>query len=143
MSVAGGAVPSEPRAGRRSTLARPVAARDAMGKICGSLPLLLSPEQERTIRRAWAAGATAAEAAELAGIPVGRIRQRLQDQLRDLPRRGRGVGSSRRSAPPSPEEIAYRAALVRLRWPEDRWLGRDANQDPDSRQPGPIDPAAG
>ena len=77
------------------------------------------------MRAVWAAGGTRDEAAAAANVTVGRIRQRLADQLADLPRPGRGAGGRRRAAPPSPEEIAARAALVRRKWTPARWLGHD------------------
>lgn len=107
----------------RSKLARNQAARDSKGRVCGSLPQLLSPEQERAVRAAWAAGATRDEAAAAAGVSPGIIRQRLADQLRDLPRRGRGGCRRRlRSSPPTPEEIAAMAAELRHGWTPERWL---------------------
>lgn len=114
--------------GRRGTLARPAAGRDAKGRLTGSLRMLLSPEQERAIREAWAAGATRDEAARAAGVSVGRIRQRLADQLADLPRPGRGAAGKRRASPPTEQEIHERAAMLRRSWPPDRWLGHEPGE---------------
>lgn len=112
----------------RSTLARPQAARDDKGRLCGSLRRLLTPDQERAIRAAWAEGATRDEAARAAGVTPATIRQRLADQLADLPRPGRGGNGGRRSLPPTPAEIAARAAELRHRWPLERWLGIGPDQ---------------
>lgn len=113
---------------RRSRLARPIGRRDAKGRICGSLPTLLSRSQEREIRRAWLAGATRDEVARAAGVSVGLIRQRLEDQLADLPRRGRGGGSSRRVTDPTEEEIYGRLTVaIQATWTEEEreaaWMG--------------------
>lgn len=127
---------------QRSTLARPVAGRDAKGRICGSAPLYLTAEQEQIIRREWEAGTTAMECARLAGVPCGRIRERLKDQLRDLPRRGRGTGGQKRGGLPSPEEIAAEAARLRRSWPPERWLGwnpEDPRQFADDQGDAPLD----
>jgi hypothetical protein len=114
-----------PRVDRSSPLPRVVAAnRDARGRVHGSLPKLLSPSQERTVREAWAAGATRDEAAWAAGVPPARIRRRLDDQLRDLPRRGRGFPSRPRLAPLTESEIAERAAALRRGETLDRWPTR-------------------
>lgn len=113
----------------RSTLARLQGGRDDKGRVCGSLPRMLTPAQERAIRRVWAAGGTRDEAAAAAGVSAGLIRQRLQDQLADLPRPGRGAGGRRRAAPPTEHEIAARAAEVRHRWPPERWLGLQPDDD--------------
>ncbi|NDC96543.1 hypothetical protein EB077_14660 [bacterium] len=113
---------------RRSRLARPIGRRDAKGRICGSLPTLLNRSQERAIRRAWRAGLTRDEAARAAGVSVGLIRQRLADQLSDLPRRGRGRGASRRVTDPTEEEIYGRLTLaIQATWTDEEreaaWKG--------------------
>jgi hypothetical protein len=114
------------RVDRTAPLLRVVAAhRDARGRVHGSLPKLLSPSQERTVREAWAAGATRDQAAWAAGVPPARIRRRLDDQLRDLPRRGRGFPGRPRFAPVTESEIAERAAALRRGEPLDRWPTRN------------------
>jgi hypothetical protein len=117
---------------RRSRLARPQGKRDRLGRLAGCRKTLLTSVQERAIRRAWARGATRDEAAEAAGVSVGLIRMRLADQLRDLPRRGRGRGR-RREPPrdPSPEEIYGRlTAALQAEWSDDereqKWHGNPA-----------------
>lgn len=83
---------------------------------------LLSPEQEQTVRREIAAGATWAEAALAAGVAYRRIQERKRDQLRDL-RTGQGKrgGRGRAVRDPTPEEIAIATAALRRRWTPDRW----------------------
>lgn len=82
----------------------------------------LSPEQEQQVRQLWAAGASRDEVARAAGVTVDVIRARLNDQLADLPRRGRG-GNRRGPTPdPSPDEIEAATAELRKRWTPDRWL---------------------
>lgn len=74
------------------------------------------------MRAAWAAGASRDETARAAGITTDLLVIRLRDQLRDLPRRGRG-GNRRAPTPdPTPDEIAASAAELRKRWTLDRWL---------------------
>lgn len=116
-------MPSDHHRTKRTTLARLPGARDAKGRICGSGRLLLTPEQEAIIRDAWSRGVPSQQCAALARISVDRLRARLTDQLADLPRRGRGGGSQRRSETPGPEEIAAEAAMIRMGWPAERWLG--------------------
>lgn len=114
---------------KRSRLARPQGKRDRKGRLAGCLKTLLTRDQERAVRRAWRDGATRDEAARVAGVSVGLIRQRLEDQLRDLPRRGRGRGG-RRGPPrdPTPEEI-YGAltASLQAQWTDEerdaKWHG--------------------
>ncbi len=96
----------------------------AKGRFCGSEVIWLTADQEQTIRAAWLAGATQGEISILADVSICRLRARLRDQLADLPPRDRRFGSGRRAAPPTPEEIAARAAMLRRAWPESRWLGR-------------------
>lgn len=55
-----------------------------------SKPRLLSAEQEAAARAAWLDGRTRDEVARAAGVTVDILLRRLQDQLADLPRRGRG-----------------------------------------------------
>jgi hypothetical protein len=70
----------------------------------------LSAEQEAAVRKAYARGATSAEAAFVAGVTVSVIYARLRDQIKDL-RRGQGRGGRRGEAvDPTPEEIAMRRA---------------------------------
>jgi hypothetical protein len=91
-------------------------------------PRLLSPEQERIIREAWAAGVPRDEVAALAGVTLHVFEARRRDQLADLPRRPRGVGGGRRGdVDPSEEELIERAAEVRQRWPEWRYRGLTAD----------------
>lgn len=97
----------------------------AKGRFCGSEVIWLTADQEKTIRAAWLAGATQGEISILADVSIDRLRARLRDQLADLPPRDRRFGSDRRAAPPTPEEIAARAAMLRRDWPESRWLGRE------------------
>lgn len=113
---------------RRSRLARPIGKRDAKGRLCGSLPTLLNRSQVTVIRRAWRAGWTRDEVARAAGVSVGLIRQRLADQLADLPRRGRGGGGSRRVKDPTEEEIYGRLTLaIQATWTDEErhaaWMG--------------------
>lgn len=76
---------------------------------------LLTVEQEAIVRRAYARGATSAEAAFLAATTVSIIQARLRDQIRDL-RRGRGRGGRRgKAVDPTPEEIEERKAEVLAR----------------------------
>jgi hypothetical protein len=93
-------------------------------------PRLLAPAQEQLVRRAWAAGVRRDEVARLAGISIHVLEARFRDQLRDLPRRPRGVGGGHRGGDPTPDEIAERAAEVRSLWSEDRWLGRPPDDGP-------------
>lgn len=70
----------------------------------------LTADQEAAVRRAYARGATSAEAAFVAGVTVSVIYARLRDQIKDL-KRGRGRGGRRgRPVDPTPEEIAQRRA---------------------------------
>lgn len=70
----------------------------------------LTREQEAAVRQAYARGATAAEAAFVAGVCVSLIYARLKDQIKDL-RRGQGRGGRRgKLVDPTPEEIAIRRA---------------------------------
>jgi DNA-binding CsgD family transcriptional regulator len=115
-------VPAADRSNPRSRLARRTAGRDARGLLRGSLPALLTPEQERAVRKAWAAGKTQGEIAADLGIGRDRLVARLRDQLADLPRPGRGHRGGRRQPPPTPEEIHERAAVLRHGWSPERWL---------------------
>jgi hypothetical protein len=94
----------------------------AKGRFCGSEVIWLTADQEKTIRAAWLAGATQGEISMLADVSICRLRARLRDQLADLPPRDRRFGSGRRAAPPTPEEIHERAAMLRHGWPAERWL---------------------
>ncbi len=118
----------------RSRLARPQGRRDRKGRLSGCLKTLLTRSQERAVRQAWRAGATRDEAARAAGVSVGLIRQRLEDQLRDLPRRGRGRGGKRgrRHEDPTLEEIyGTRTAEIQARWSDEerdaKWHGTPAD----------------
>jgi hypothetical protein len=96
---------------------------------------ILTAAQERVVRRAIANGATRAEAAADAGVPVKRVYRALHGQLSDLPpgKHGPRPGVE---YPPQPEfvdipveEIYRRAAELRAeRWSEDetqtRWNPR-------------------
>lgn len=83
------------------------------------------------MRAAWRSGATRDQAARAAGVSVGLIRQRLADQLADLPRPGRGRPGRPRiqQSDPTPEEI-YGAltAEIQARWTDEerdsKWHGR-------------------
>ena len=118
---------------RSAPVARMAGSRDAIGRVYGSLPKLLSQAQERAVRAAWAAGATRDEAAWAAGVPPARIRQRLEDQLRDLPRRGRGFPGRPRFVPLTESEIASRAAAIRRGETLDRWPTSNHNAEHDRR----------
>ncbi len=114
---------------KRSRLARPQGKRDKRGRLAGCLKTLLTRDQERAVRKAWRSGATRDEVAMAAGVSPGLIRQRLADQLADLPRRGRGRGGRRRSADPTPEEIYGRlTAEIQATWTDEerdaKWQGR-------------------
>jgi len=96
---------------------------------------VLTTAEERVVRKAIAGGATRAEAAEAAGVPVKRVYRALHLELSDLPpgKHGPRPGVE---YPPQPEfvdipvdEIYRRAAeLRRERWSEDeaasRWNAR-------------------
>lgn len=96
---------------------------------------ILTTAEERVVRRAIAGGATRAEAAEAAGVPVKRVYRALHAELSDLPpgKHGPRPGVE---YPPQPEfvdipveEIYRRAAELRAeRWGEDetqtRWNPR-------------------
>lgn len=71
---------------------------------------MLTPDEEKAVRAAYARGATSAEAAFLAGITVGVLQARLKDQIKDI-RKGRGRGGRRgKAVDPTPEQIAERRA---------------------------------
>lgn len=92
---------------------------------------VLTIAQERVVRRAIRDGATRAEAAAAAGVPVKRIYRALHAELADLPP-GRHGPRPGRVYPPQPElvdipveEIYRRAAELRAeRWSEDEAAGR-------------------
>jgi hypothetical protein len=111
---------------RRSRLARPIGRRDSLGRLCGCQKTLLTRSQEQAVRRVWMCGGTRDEVARAAGVSVGLIRQRLEDQLADLPRRGRGTGGPRRPTDPTEEEIYGRLVLeIQAGWTdEDREAAR-------------------
>lgn len=109
---------------RRSRLARPLGARDQKGRLSGCQKTLLTRSQEAAARRVWRAGGTRDEVARAAGVSVGLIRQRLEDQLADLPRRGRGRGGRRRAQDPTEAEIyGTLTAAIQSRWSDEE---RDA-----------------
>lgn len=92
---------------------------------------ILTADQERAVRRAIAKGATRAEAAASAGVPVKRVYRALHAELADLPpgKHGPRPGVE---YPPQPEfvdipveEIYRRAAELRAeRWSVDEAAGR-------------------
>lgn len=92
---------------------------------------VLTIAQERVVRRAIAKGATRAEAAAAAGVPVKRVYRALHAELLDLPpgKHGPRPGVE---YPPQPEfvdipveEIYRRAAELRAeRWSSDEQAGR-------------------
>lgn len=83
--------------------------------------------QVATARRMWLANEPAHAIAAEIGVSLWILNKRLEDQLDDLPRRGRGRGLKRKAADPTPEEIAERAAIERERWSDEerdrRWRG--------------------
>ena len=90
-------------------------------------PQLLSPEQEAIVREALIGGATRCEAAALIGITRQLLDTRLRagEQLGDLRvgrGRRRGGGAAERGPDPTPEEIAFRAAMIRRSWGPERYL---------------------
>lgn len=102
---------------KRSRLARPLGARDRRGRLAGCQKTMLTKAQEAAVRRAWRQGGTRDQVAQAAGVSPGLIRQRLEDQLADLPRRGRGRGGRRRSSDPTEEEIyGPLTAFLQARW---------------------------
>ncbi len=90
----------------------------------------LTPDQERIIREAWAAGVHRDEVCRRAGITIHVFAARRLDQLRDLPPRQRGTGGRRDVPLPSPVEIKLGTFEVRKRWDEDRWLGLQKDDEP-------------
>lgn len=107
----------------------------------GGRARFLTPAEEQLIRTALASGLTRDEAAAAAEISRSRLEQRLRDQLADV-RVGRGRRERRRTPQPelTPDEIAYRAHLVRSRWPAERWL-RPELPDAPAHRPGAADTA--
>lgn len=105
--------------------------RGQLGRMAGTIPLLLTDRQVRTVSKLWKSGATRDEICRAVGITNSVFRARLADQLAALPRRGRGRGGGRknRRRDPTPEEIYGRLTLeVQAKWTdeerEDRWQGR-------------------
>jgi hypothetical protein len=97
---------------------------------------LLTPEQEATVRRMLAGGASITEAAAAAGISVRRLRTRQEDQLADV-RVGRGRGGGpRRWRDPTPEEIEAATAEIRRGWPPERWGLREPDSMTDATRHG-------
>lgn len=83
-------------------------------------PRLLSPEQQRIVREAWASGLPRDEVARVAGITIHILEARRIDQLRDLPKRTQGVGGGRRGGDPTEEEIWGRLTReIQARWTDD------------------------
>jgi hypothetical protein len=82
----------------------------------------LTSEQIALVRRLWAEGESQQQIAAAIGIGFDTLKQRLRDQLTDLPKRSRTANSDRRGQELTPEEITLRCAEVRSRWPEERWL---------------------
>jgi hypothetical protein len=105
----------------------------------GGRARFLTAEEEQTIRAALAAGYTQDEAAAEVGITRSTPDARLRDQLADL-RVGQGRRERRRAPQPelTPDEIAWRAHLVRSRWPAERWL-RPEPPDAPGHRPGAAD----
>lgn len=93
-------------------------------------PRLLTPDQERIIREAWAAGIRRDDVCRMAGVSLHVFEARRKDQLANLPPRPRGVGGRYRCPLPSPVEIKLAAHEARQRWSEERWLGLDPLPDP-------------
>ena len=105
------------------------------GRKRASVERVLTPAQERIVRREIAAGATRAEAAAAAGVAQKRVYRALHAELADLPA-GRHGPRPGVEYPPQPEfvdipveEIYRRAAELRAeRWGEDeaatRWNPR-------------------
>lgn len=93
---------------------------------------VLTPEQERIIRRELLRGATDGEAGKAAGVSDRKLYTARLHELADLPRNKRGPRAGRTYPPPpdleelSVEEIYRRAAELRAsRWTEEerqqRW----------------------
>ncbi len=92
---------------------------------------VLTTAEERTIRRAVAAGSTDREAAAAAGVSARRFYLARDHELADIPRNKRGPRNDRvYGPPPEPEdlpieEIYRRAAELRAeRWSEDEAAAR-------------------
>lgn len=97
-------------------------------------PRFLSPDQERTVREAWAAGLPRDEVARLAGVTIHVLEARRLDQLADLPKRRQGSGGGRRGGDPSEEEIFRLTREIQQRWSDDEreqaWRGSRRRDDP-------------
>ena len=107
-----------------SPLARNQVGRGSGGRLAGSVKTLLTPDQERAARDTFADGGTRDDMARAAGVTVGLIRERLNDQLADLPKRGRGARGMRRRQGvemPHPLEVDVACALIRRKWTPDRF----------------------
>lgn len=95
----------------------------------GRVRLRLTASEANQVRRMLQDGATQREVAQAIGIPYGRLRSRLRDQLRLRVGRGRVRRGIRRTPFPflTDEEIAAAAAEVRARWTPEReaeaWVG--------------------
>lgn len=105
--------------------------RGRLGRLAGTIPVLLTDRQVRAVSRLWRSGATRDEICRAVGITNSVFRARLADQLAALPRRGRGRGGGRKLAQrdPSPDEIYGRLTLeVQAKWTdeerEERWQGK-------------------
>lgn len=107
---------------------RAIRATDGSQRLQGSERRLLTATEQRIARKAWGDGETQAQIACRLGLSVDTLRARLQDQLADLPRRGRGAGGRRKGADPTPEEIYGRLVMLeQAAWTDEdratRWQG--------------------
>jgi hypothetical protein len=75
---------------------------------------LLTKQQEKLARAAFARGATRDEVAFLIGVSRSILEGRMKDQLRDV-RTGQGRHSYRRKADPSEDEIQQRIEEIHKR----------------------------
>jgi len=96
---------------------------------------LLTADELALVEAAWAAGQSEAMIAQAIGITIDSFRLRRKDQLRHLPVRSRALNSGKRSPDPTPDEIEFRAAMVRRSWSLERFLGfaEQAGDDPRRR----------
>lgn len=95
---------------------------------------VLTPDEEATIRRELARGATDAQAGQAAGVSARKFYDARRGELRDLPRHKRGPRPGRKYPKPPDleelpvEEIYRRAAALREQWTEEerqaRWSPR-------------------
>ena len=96
---------------------------------------LLTTDELALVEAAWAAGESETLIAQAIGITIDSFRLRRKDQLRHLPVRSRALNSGKRSPDPTPDEIEFRAAMVRRSWSLERFLGfaEQAGDDPRRR----------